>query len=159
MAMLENAPMLEKALEGNVAALAAAGAATLVLPVLLPQLGPPLRAVLKSGLTLFLESEAEAEGGVMGRIAESTVTALLDTISGSGTREHRQVLAQETVQRFEATARARSRRHAWNDADAAARYRRHVAHFRRALAKAQKDAPALRREMLDHATQVLAEDW
>lgn len=151
--------MLENALEGNVAMLAAAGAATLVLPVILPHLAPPLRSALKSGLTLFLESEAEAEGGVMGRLAESTVKAVLDTVSGTGPREHRQVVAQEAVQRFEAKARSRSKRYAWNDEDAAARYRRHVAHFRRALAKAQEGASARRREMLDHAAQVLAEDW
>lgn len=151
--------MLDDALEGNVAMLAAAGAATLVLPVILPVLAPPLRSALKSGLTLFLESEAEVEGGVMGALAEGAVKAVLDTVAGTGPREHRQVAAQEAVQRFEATARARSKRYAWNENDAALRYRRHVAHFHRALARAQEGGSARRRQMLVHAAQVLADDW
>jgi hypothetical protein len=149
----------EELLEGNVALLAAAGAVTLVLPAVLPHLAPPLRGAVKSGLTLFLESEAEAEGGIMGKLAESTVEAVLDTLSGSGSRERRQEAAQQKVRQFEATARQRSCRHAWNDADAAARYRRHVAHFRRALAQAQAEEPAQRRTMLNHAADALSEDW
>ncbi len=151
--------MFESALEGNIAVLAAAGAATLVLPVILPQLARPLRTALRSGLALFLEAEAEAEGGAMSKLAETAVKILLETISGSGTREHRQQLARETVQRFEGAARTRSRRYAWNDDDAASRYHRHVAHFRRALARAQERASPRRRAILDQAAQVLVEDW
>ncbi|MDA8247557.1 MAG: hypothetical protein M0Z28_00105 [Rhodospirillales bacterium] len=151
--------MLENALEGNVALLAAAGAATLVLPAVLPHLAPPLRAAVKSGLSLFIEAEAEAEGGIMGRLAETTVQAVLDNVGGSGSREHRQAAAQDAVRRFEATARARAQRYGWNEADSAARYRSHVAHFRRALAKARHQAPARQRELLTHAGEVLSEDW
>ena len=149
----------ENLLEGNVAVLAAAGAATLLLPIVLPSLATPLRAALTSGLTLFLESEAEAEGGIMGKLAESTVEVLLGSLSGPGNRERRQQAAQLHVRQFEATARQRAQRYAWNDADAAARYRRHVAHFRHALARAQAAEPAARRHMLDHAAQALSEDW
>ncbi len=151
--------MLENALEGNVAALAAAGAATLVLPVIFPRLVSPLRGLLKSGVILFLESEAEAEGGIIGRLAETTVQALLETVTAHTSRDTRQQEGEATVQQFEATARARAQRYGWNDADAAARYRRHVAHFRRAVAKAQADASPRRRELLGHVADVLNEDW
>ena len=151
--------MLENALEGNVIALAATGAAALVLPVLFPRLASPLRAVVKSGATLFLEAETEAEGGLIGRVADAAVKALLDSVAAPGGREQRQLGAQAAVRRFEATARARAQRFGWNEEDAAARYRRHVAHFRRALATAQESQPARRREMLNNVAGTLSEDW
>jgi hypothetical protein len=151
--------MLEDALEGNVVMLAAAGATTLVLPIVLPQLAPPLRGAIKFAITLFLESEAEAEGGLMGKLAESTVKALLDTLAVPGSGEQRRRAAHATIRRFEATARARSKRYAASEADAARRYRRHVAHLRRALAQAQQGETARRRELLNDAAGVLSEDW
>ena len=59
--------LVEDILKGNLF-VAAVGATAFVLPKVLPDLSPPLRSAIKGGVSLFLESEAEAEGGIIDRL-------------------------------------------------------------------------------------------
>jgi hypothetical protein len=61
--------------------------------------------------------------------------------------------------RFERRARARAAHWGGDDAGRARRYRRHVAHFKRALAEAEREQPPERRAVLAEAGSDLSEDW
>jgi hypothetical protein len=150
---------LEDVLEGNVLLLVAAGAAVLVLPKVFPELPEPVKATIKGGLSLFLEAEAEVDGGIADKLVQGTLSQLLQSLSGPGTNEEKRNAAQRTIKRFQETARGRSRRHGWNDADRAARYRRHVAKLKRAIAEAKRQHPKAHTEILDDAARSMSEDW
>jgi hypothetical protein len=150
---------LEDAISGNVLAVVAVGAAVLILPRLFPSLAPPLRTVIKSGLKLFVEAEGEAEGGLIDLLVGQTVDALLGTLDAPGTAEQRRHAARQTMRRFEAAARGRSRRWGHDHDDRVRRYERHLTHLRRALAQVEQQRPAAELEMIGEAVGVIAEDW
>jgi hypothetical protein len=150
---------LENPLEGNLVTIATIGAAALALPLLLPRLVPSLRAALLSGAKLIVEAEAEAEGGLIAKLAENAVNVLLQSLTAPGDDHQRRHRAREAVRRFEETARARSRRFAWDEEDAKQRYRRHISRFRHALDQARAQQSPQRRELLDDVAGLLTEDW
>ena len=150
---------IEDVLEGNVLLLVAAGAAMLVLPKVFPELPEPVRATIKGGLSLFLEAESEVDGGIADKLVGATMRQLLQSLSGPGTTQEKRSAAQRTIKRFEETARGRSRRHGWNEADRAARYRRHIAKLKRAIAEVKRQHPRSQTELLDDAARSMSEDW
>lgn len=142
--------LLEDTLTGNVAKVVAIGAVAVVLPKAFPALPAPLRTVLKSGLKLFAESEADAEGGIIDKLADAALKNVLASLSGPGTDEERHRAAQATIRHFQDTAHHRAGRYGRNEVDTRARYRRHMAGLRRALAgaergRSQADQDALKR--------------
>lgn len=142
--------LVEDVLTGNVAKVVAVGATAVVLPRVFPSLAPPLRAALKSGLQLFVESESDAEGGIIDKLAADTLKGVLASLSAPGTDEERHQAARAAIQRFQHRAHHRAARYGRDGQDRQARYRRHVAHLKRALADAQRgrsqaDQDALKR--------------
>lgn len=150
---------LEETLGGNIVTVVALGAAALLLPRLFPSLARPLRAVAKTGLTLFVEAETEMEGGLIDGLVGQTIDALLGTLDAPGTVEQRKLAARKTMHRFEAAARGRAKRWGRDHDDRACRYNRHLTHLRRALAKAERQRPPAQRELIGDAVSVIAEDW
>jgi len=134
--------LIEDVLTSNIAKVAAVGAAAVVLPRVAPALPAPLRGVVKSGLKLFIESESDAEGGIVAKLADTTMQEVLGSLSGPGTEEERQAHAQAAIQRFQDKAHHRAARYGRNNHDRDARYNRHMAALRHALAEAQKAGPA-----------------
>ena len=110
-------------------------------------------------MSLILEAEREVDGGIADKLVELTVSQLLQTLSGPGTNDDKRNATRETIRGFEDTARRRSRRHGWNDADRAARYRRHIAKLKRALGEARRHRSRSHTEILDDAVRSMAEDW
>lgn len=150
---------LEDAIGGRIVTVVAVGAAALLLPRLFPSFAAPLRAITKTGLTLFLEAETEMEGGLIDGLVGQTVDVLLGTLDGPGTAEQRKQAARRTMRSFEAAARGRSKRWGRDHDDRVRRYHRHLAHLRRALTKAELTRPAAERELIGDAVSVIAEDW
>jgi len=151
--------LLEDALKGDIVTLAVAGAAAVALPVLFPQLAPPLRSALKLGVTLFLESEGEAEASLIETLVRHTMNGLLAVATGPGSVEERQQAAAKRVAKFEARARSRAQRFGRDEADQVARYRRQVASLKRAVAAAKERHPNHAHPVLDHVAQMVTEDW
>jgi hypothetical protein len=125
--------LVEDLLKGNLVMAAALGATALVLPKVLPDLSPQLRSVVKSGLSLFLESESEAEGGIIDRLACNALNNVLQSLSGPGSPEERENAAQAAVAHYKRTAHRRARRYGRDPGDRSARYASHIAALRRAL--------------------------
>ncbi len=151
--------LLEDGWSGNVVTVVAVGAAVLVLPVLVPGLAPPLRTALKAGVGLFLESEFEAEGGLIDKLVGDTIEALLSGASQARTEADRERLARRAAGRFEQRARARAEHWGRDDSGKKRRYGRHVAHLKRAVAAAERNRPAAERELLADAVAGVPEDW
>lgn len=133
--------LVEDVLTSNVAKVVAVGAAAALLPRVAPVLPAPLRGVVKSGLKLFLESESDAEGGIIAKLADTAMQQALAALSGPGTEEQRQQGAQAAIQHFENTARRRSARYGRDAGDRDARYRRHMDSLRHALHAARGRHP------------------
>lgn len=133
--------LVEDMLTGNVAKVVAIGAVAAVLPRAIPVLPAPLRTVLKSGLKLFVESEADAEGGIIDKLADTAMKDVLASLSGPGTDEERHQAARAAVQRFQDTARHRAGRYGRDEADTWTRYHRHMTGLKRALANAEQGRP------------------
>ena len=133
--------LVEDVLTSNVAKVLAVGAVAVVLPRVAPALPAPLRGVVKSGLKLFIESESDAEGGAIAKLADAAMQQALASLSGPGTEEERQRDAEAAVQRFHATSRHRAARYGRDAGDRDARYRRHMDGLRHALRTAQAKHP------------------
>lgn len=125
--------LVEDMLKGNVVAALAVGSAALVLPKVLPDLSPRWRGIVKAGLSLFLESESDAEGGIIDRLADTALQNVLKGLSGPGSAEDRQQAAQGTVEAFKRMAQGRAQRYGRDEGDRSRRYGRHVAALRRAV--------------------------
>ena len=152
--------LLEDTLSGKVTAAVAVSAAALALTRLFPQLAPPLRSALKTGASLFLEAEFEAEGGLIDTLVSQTLEALLENAAKARTPEERKRSARRVMHRFERRARARAQH--WGGDDNAARsrrYRRHVAHLRRAIAETAPSRPPEERALLHEAVEGVPEAW
>lgn len=130
--------LIENVVESNLLTAAAIGVVALALPKVMPDLAPPLRSVVKSGVSLFLESESEAEGGIVQRLAETALKTVLQSLAAPGDAAHSQKQAQGAIAHFKRTARHRARRYARSDDDRAARYRRHIRALHRALDHARR---------------------
>lgn len=129
---------IEDVLSGEVGVAVAVGAAALALPAVAPHLSPPFRAVLRSGLSLFLEAESAAEGNIIRGLADQAVRSALAALSGPGTPEQRQQAARAAVQHYRHRAHRRAQRYGSTEQDRKARYRRHVQGLHRAVAAAQR---------------------
>jgi hypothetical protein len=125
--------LLEDMLKGNLVIGAALGVTAFVLPKVLPDLSPQLRSVVQSGLSLFLESESEAEGGIIDRLAYNALKNVLQGLSGPGSPKEREQAAQAAVAHYKRTAHRRARRYGRDPDDRSARYAKHIAALRRAL--------------------------
>jgi hypothetical protein len=149
--------LVEDVLKGNLVVALAIGATALVLPRILPDLSPQLRSAVKAGLSLFLESESEAEGGLINRLADTALKDVLGSLSGPGPDADSQERARHAVERFKRTARTRARRYARNENDRSARYHRHIAALDKRLAHARtRHAGATATALRDRA-EMLAE--
>lgn len=125
--------LVEDMLKGNVVAALAMGATALVLPKVLPDLSPRWRGIVKSGLSLFLESESDAEGGIIDRLADTALQNALKGLSGPGSAEDRQQAVHGAIEAFERKAHGRAQRYGRDEADTSRRYHRHVAALRQAV--------------------------
>ncbi len=152
--------LLEDTLSGKLMTAVAVSAVTLVIPRLFPQLAPPLRAAIKSGTSLFLEAEFEAEGGLIDKLVSETLEALLGDAAKTGTPEERQLSARRAARRFRRRARARAQHWGGDDEEARLRrYRRHVTHLRRAVADAAPKQSPKERELLEEVVEGVPEAW
>lgn len=133
--------LVEDMLTSNVAKVVAVGTAAVVLPRVAPALPAPLRGIIKSGLKLLIESESDAEGGAIAKLANLTMQQVLASLSGPGTEEERQQGAEAAVQHFQDTARRRAARYGRNAGDRDTRYRRHMDGLRHALRTARAEHP------------------
>jgi hypothetical protein len=152
--------LLEDTLSGKVMTAVAVSAAALAIPRLFPQLAPPLRSALKTGASLFLEAEFEAEGGLIDKLVSETLQALLGDAAQARTPEERQRSAHRAMRRFEHRARARAEH--WGAGDEAARsrrYRRHVSHLRRAVDAVAQERTPEERKLLEEAVEGVPEAW
>ncbi|MBV8912782.1 MAG: hypothetical protein JOZ05_07060 [Acetobacteraceae bacterium] len=147
--------LLEDMLKGNLLVAAAIGATALVLPKVLPDLSPSLRSAVRSGLSLLLESEAEAEGGIINRLAETALENVLKGLCGPGPAEDRHEAAQAAITDFKRTARSRARRYGRNQHDQSARYQRHVAALQGALKHARRRHGGAHAKVLDNLSTTL----
>jgi hypothetical protein len=142
--------ILEDVLEGNIVVAAAVGATALILPKVLPDLPPRLRSLVKSGVSLFLEAESEAEGGIINRLADTALKNVLHSLSGPGSTEDRESRARAAVEDFKRTADERARRYGRDESDRAARYTRHIEALRDALGRERSRHKGAGASMLDH---------
>lgn len=149
--------LIEDMLKGNLVVAAAMGATALVLPKVLPRLSPQLREAVKGGVSLFLESESEAEGGIIDRLANDALSNVLKSLSGPGSADERQQAAQAAVEGFKRTAHARARRYGRDANDRSARYGRHVATLRHALTREQRRHAGAKAAALHDLSASLAE--
>jgi hypothetical protein len=129
--------LIEDFVKGSLLPAAAVGAVALVLPRLFPSLPPGLRSAMKGGISLFLESESEAEGGIINRLASTALKNALDALSAPGAPEDRKQAARAVVENFKQAAHTRARRYGRNRDDCSARYGRHIAALRHAIKKKQ----------------------
>lgn len=118
--------LIEDMLKGNLTVAVAMGATALLLPKVFPYLSPQLRSAVTGGLSLFLESEYEAEGGIVDRLAETALSNVLHRLSEPGPKEERHEAAQAVVENFKHRAHVRARRYGRDHAEQRARYKRHV---------------------------------
>ncbi len=140
--------LIEDIVKGKLIGVAAVGATAMVLPSVFPYLAPSLRSAIKGGLSLFLESESEAEDGIIQRLADNALKSVLASLSESGSDADRREAASEAVQRFKVKAQARARRYGRDHHDRHQRKERHIATLRRKLEAARtrrtgRDATAL----------------
>lgn len=147
--------LVEDVLKGNLLTAAAIGATALVLPKLLPALPPPFRSLVKSGLSLLAESEAEAEGGIIDRLAEKALANVLKSLSSPGSAEDQRKAARAAVEDFRQTARNRARRYGRDEKDRSARYARHAAALRRRLTRARSRHTGPKAEALGRLSETL----
>lgn len=147
--------MLEDLLEGNVFTVLAVGAAVLLLPKVLPDFPAPLRSVVKGGVSLFLESESEAEGGIIKRLADNALRNVLHSLSSPGSADHRNGAARKVVENFKQTARTRARRYGRHHDDRSARYARHIAALRNCLEQERCRATGVKGEALRTLQSIL----
>ena len=125
--------LLADMLGGRLLAAAAVGATALVLPRIAPSMPLPLRSLIKNGVSLFLEAEFEAEGGIIERLAGNVLSNVLQTIPDTGSAAERNEAAQAAIADFKRIARARARRYGHNDRDRSTRYARHMHALKRAI--------------------------
>lgn len=129
--------LVEDLLKSNLPAAVALSASALLLPKLLPDLSPQLRAAIKGAFSLFLESESDAEGGIIERLAENVLQNVLDNLAGSRSPGDQRHAAREAVATFKRTARYRARRYGRDEKDRSVRYHRHLLALRRRLERAR----------------------
>jgi hypothetical protein len=152
--------LLEDTISGKVLVSVAVSAVALAIPRLFPRLAPPLRSAIKTGTSLLLEAEFEAEGGLIDKLVSETLEGLLGDAAKARTPEERQRSARRAMRRFERRARARAQHWGGDDEMARSRrYRRHVAHLRRAVAELAPNRPPAERELLDDVVEGVPEAW
>ena len=147
--------LVEDMLKGNLLTAAAIGATALVLPKVLPVLPPPFRSLVKSGLSLFVDAESEAEGGIIDRLADRALANVLKSLSDPGSTEDQRKAARAAVEEFRHTARSRARRYGRDEKDRSARYARHTAALRRRLAQARSRHTGPKAEALKDLSEAL----
>jgi hypothetical protein len=130
--------VLEDALSGKLLIGLGLGATALLLPKVMPDLSPQLRSAVKTGISIFLEAESEAEGGIIARLADSALKQVLDSLSAPGSDPQKHQNAADAVDRFKRTARRRAGRYDTDEANQSARYRRHVTALERRIRKARE---------------------
>ncbi|MFL5253165.1 MAG: hypothetical protein ACJ8AI_09785 [Rhodopila sp.] len=141
--------LVDDVLKGNLLIAAAIGATALVLPKIMPDLSPPLRAAIKGGLSLLLESESEAEGGIIERLADTALKNVLAHLSGPGSPTERRDAARTAIADYKRTARVRARRYARDDEDRSARRNRHIDALRHKLHRARTRATGTQAQDLE----------
>lgn len=148
---------IEDIFKGNLVMAAAIGTTALVLPKILPDLSPSMRSAVKSGLSLVAESESEAEGGIVNRLADNALKTVLKQLSGPGTADERQRSAEGAIDEFRKTAHARAQRYGRDDADRSARYGRHIEALRHAIEREQSRHPGANSGALNDLSARLTE--
>lgn len=117
------------------------GAALLIAGRLLPGLRPQLKSAVEIGLTLFGESEIEAEAGIIDRLAGRALGPLADALLAPPGDPAAHAAVDRTLSRFRHRARVHARRWARDPAHAGRHYRRHVRHLRDRLEGAFESRP------------------
>jgi hypothetical protein len=140
---------VEDMLGGHLLVTVAIGATALVLTRVLPGLSPPLRSAIKGGLSLLLEAEGEAEGGIIEQLAETALTTVMERLSGPGSTNERRDAARAAIEDYKQTARTRARRYGSDPDDRSARRGRHLAALRRKLHRAKSHAAGAHAQDLD----------
>jgi hypothetical protein len=149
--------LVEDVLKGNLAAAAAIGATALVLPKVLPHLSPPVRGIVKSGVSLFLDSEFDAENSIIGRLAENALKDALKKSAGPGPSHERRKAAHGVIESFKRTAHARAQRYGHDEKNRKARYSRHLAALRHSIDREQSRRGGADRAALHDFSALLAE--
>ncbi|HJU17500.1 MAG TPA: hypothetical protein VJ770_13660 [Stellaceae bacterium] len=124
--------ILEDITKAELPAALGLGVVVLLAARLMPQLQPPLKSAVKLGLTLFAESEGEAEAGIIDKLVEPTVENLLDALlapPGDAARAK----VDRSLHHFERRARVHARRWAHDPAHVDRHYHRHIRRLHRRL--------------------------
>lgn len=148
--------LVEDMLKGNLVVALAVGGTALVLPKVLPHLSPPVRSLVKNGLSLFLECESEAEGGIIDKLADHALKGVLASLSSPDPPQDRQGAARAAVERFKHVAHTRARRYGRNQHDRSARYDRHITALRHALHRERSRHTGAKAAVLDELSATLA---
>ncbi|MGH7056163.1 MAG: hypothetical protein ACREFK_02340 [Stellaceae bacterium] len=117
------------------------GAVLLIAGRLMPGLRPQLKSAVEIGLTLFGESEIEAEAGIIDRLAGRTLGSLADALLAPPGDPAAHAAVDRTLRRFQHRARVHARRWARDPAHVGRHYRRHVRHLRDRLERAWQSRP------------------
>jgi len=149
--------LVEDIFKSNLVIALALGTTTLLLPKVLPDLSPSLRTIVKTGLSLFLEAESEAEGGIINRLAEATLTEVLKSLHGSSSEQEQQDKARAAIRDFKRTAHSRGHRYGRNEKDRSARYQRHVAALNHSMRHARSRHSDATAAALDELSASLTE--
>lgn len=151
--------ILEEGVGGNVITMAALVAGVVLVRRTGPELPPNLRSLLESGLKLFAEAEFEARDGLISKLAETTVQALLQTMPDGKPEGSANEAAQRIVGRYEQNARASSQRHGWHERDSRARYRHQMRKLKSSVAQASRELPPAQQAWLSQLGAGISEDW
>ena len=149
--------LVEDMLKGNLVVALAVGGTALVLPKVLPHLSPPGSRLLKNGLSLFLECELEAEGGIIDKLEDHALKGVLASLSSPDPPQDRQGAARAAVERFKHVAHTRARRYGRSQHDPGlARYDRHITALRHALHRSGRVTLGAKAAVLDELSATLA---
>ncbi len=149
---------LDEGVRGHLMTASGVALSLLLLRRIASNLPPDVRSLAASGLRLFVEAEFEMQDGIIAKLAQKTVEALINTIP-DGEPVHTADTTRSVLRNFERTARARSERQAWHHQDRNARYRHHVRKLKAAMAHASRHLSPAQQTYLAQATQGITEDW
>ena len=141
----------------NLATVVGLGLLTAVLPKLLPEMRPGLRSAIRFGLTLFAESEQEAEAELMQSLVAGTVDQIRAILVGPESEPERRGAVRQTVRHFKRQAKRRASRWGRDELSRRRCYDRHVARLETALARHKQRAEPDQQDIIEDAFVALAE--
>jgi hypothetical protein len=141
----------------NLVTLAGLGVLSLALPSLLPQLRPAAVSAIKAGLTLFTESEAEAEAELIESLVAFTAARIREALASDAGEAERRHRVRRSIEHFKRHARKRAQRWGGDEPGRKRSYQRHIARLETTLAEQKQEAPPHQQDAIEDAFIALAE--